>query len=300
MTQVYRGRFAPTPSGPLHFGSLVAALGSCLDARANRGEWHLRIDDLDAPRVVPGATEAILRCLEQLGFEWDGPVVHQSTRIPAYHAALHRLQWRGLLYPCACSRREIAASTTPGIEGPRYPGTCRNGMAAGRVARALRLRMAGAHVVFVDRLLGSQRYDLEHAVGDLPLYRADAVYSFHLASAVDDGELAMTDVVRGADLLASSARQVYLLELLGLPVPRYAHLPVAVDARGEKLSKQTGAAAIDANAPARTLVAGLRFLGQDPPADLQRASAPAVWHWAQENWRLERVPRVSALPVVRL
>jgi glutamyl-Q tRNA(Asp) synthetase len=293
----YRGRFAPTPSGPLHFGSLVAALGGYLDARAQRGEWHLRIDDLDPPRVAPGAIDAILRCLERLGFEWDGPVVYQSQRTPAYHAALHRLHQQGAVYPCACSRKEIAKDSIAGPEGPVYPGTCRRGLSPGRSARAVRLLTMDAHVAFDDRLLGPQVRDLEREAGDFVLYRADGVFSFHLASAVDDGELAMTDVVRGADLLESSARQIYVLGLLGLPVPRYMHLPVAVNARGEKLSKQTGAAALDPREPARVLVPALRFLGQSPPPGLERASTEEVWRWAIDHWRLERVPRVRTLPV---
>jgi glutamyl-Q tRNA(Asp) synthetase len=297
MNPSYRGRFAPTPSGPLHFGSLVAALGSFLDARAHRGEWHLRIDDLDPPRVAPGAIDAILRCLEQLGFEWDGPIVYQSQRTPAYHAALHRLCRQGAVYPCACSRKEIAEDSIAGVEGPVYPGTCRRGLPPGRSARALRLLTVDARVAFDDRLLGPQARDLEHEAGDFVLYRADGVFSFQLASAVDDGELGMTDIVRGTDLLQSSARQIYVLRLLSLRAPRYAHLPVAVNARGEKLSKQAGAAALDPREPARVLVPALRFLGQSPPPGLERASTAEVWRWAIAHWQHERVPRVKALPV---
>ncbi len=274
----------------------MAAVGSYLEARAHRGEWHLRIDDLDPPRVAPGATDSILRCLEQLGFEWDGLVVYQSQRTPAYHAALHRLRQRGLVYPCACTRKEISGQARAGVEGPVYPGTCRDGMPPGREARAIRLRTTGARVQFDDAVLGTHACDIEHEAGDFVLYRADGVYAFHLASAVDDGELAMTDIVRGADLLESSARQIYLLGLLGLSVPRYVHLPVAVNARGEKLSKQTQARAIDPSEPVRVLVRALAFLGQSPPEELACVSAQEVWCWADEHWRLERVPRASSLP----
>jgi glutamyl-Q tRNA(Asp) synthetase len=287
----YRGRFAPTPSGPLHFGSLVAALGSYLEARTRDGEWHVRIDDLDPPRVVPGAADDILRCLERLGFEWDGPVLYQSRRTPAYHAALHRLCVRGLVYPCACSRKEIAEHARIGVEGPIYPGTCRTGMPAGREARALRLRTLGARVAFDDGVLAAQARDIEREAGDFVLYRADGVFSFHLASAVDDGELAMTDVVRGADLLESSARQIHVIRLLGLPVPRYAHLPIVVNERGEKLSKQTHAAPIDPSKPGAVLYQALRFLGQAPPAVLRSAAAPDTWRWALTHWDLRRVRR---------
>ena len=245
----YRGRFAPTPSGPLHFGSIVAALGSYLEARTHAGEWHVRIDDLDSPRVVLGAAEEILRCLEALGFEWDGAVVWQSARLPAYHAAFHRLRSMGLVYPCACSRKEIAAVARTGTEGPIYPGTCREGMPEGRAARSWRIRTRGARVRFHDPVLGPQEYDIERESGDFMLYRADNVYAFHLASAVDDAEHGMTHVVRGADLLESSARQIWLLGRLGLPAPAYAHLPVAVDAQGQKLSKQTHARPVDPAQP---------------------------------------------------
>jgi len=296
MSALYRGRFAPTPSGPLHFGSIVAAAGSYLEARTHGGEWHLRIDDLDPPRVAPGAADSILRCLEQLGFEWDGPVIYQSQRAPAYHAALHALRQRGVLYPCVCTRKEIADGARTGVEGPIYSGSCRGGMPAGRHARALRLRTAGVQVQFDDRVLGLQVRDLEREAGDFVLYRADGVFAFHLASAVDDGELGMTDIVRGADLLESSARQIHVLALLHLPVPRYAHLPVAVNAWGEKLSKQTFAEPVNPSDPCTVLLRAFRFLGHAPPDQLSRAGQLEVWRWAIVNWRLERVPRVAALP----
>lgn len=297
MNVVYRGRFAPTPSGPLHFGSIVAAVGSYVEARTHGGEWHLRIDDLDPPRVVQGAVDSILRCLEQLGFEWDGPVIYQSQRAPAYHAALHQLRQHGMVYPCACSRKEIAEHAVMGVEGPVYPGTCRDGMPPGREARAVRLRTAGARVAFEDAVLGPQGRDIEREAGDFVLYRADGVFAFHLASAVDDGELGMTDIVRGADLLESSARQIYVLRLLGLPVPRYAHLPIAVNASGEKLSKQTLAEAIDPRDPGRVLVPALRFLGQAPPQELSGENTHVLWDWATTNWRLDRVPQGRAVPI---
>ena len=287
----YRGRFAPTPSGPLHFGSLVAATGSYLEARARCGEWRLRIDDLDPPRVAPGATESILRCLEALGFEWDGPVIYQSKRLGAYHAALHRLCQLGVMYPCACSRKEIADSPIPGVGGPIYPGTCRGSLPLGRAARALRVRVQGMHIDFDDLLLGPQHRDLEREVGDFILYRADGAYAFHLASAVDDGEYGVTDVVRGADLLESSARQIQLLRLLALPVPRYAHLPVAVDHHGEKLSKQTKAAPVDPMRPLVVLQAVLRFLNQPVPDELCGVTLPELWRYAIDRWDLRRVGR---------
>jgi glutamyl-Q tRNA(Asp) synthetase len=287
----YRGRFAPSPTGPLHFGSLVAAVGSFLEARTRGGEWLVRIDDLDPPRVVPGAADAILGALEACGMRWDGAVVRQSARGAAYHGALHRLRGRGAVYPCACSRREIADSALAGVEGPVYPGTCRDGLPAGRAARALRLSTRGARVVFDDALQGRIEHDLERDFGDFVLLRADGIYAYQLAVVVDDAEQGVTDVVRGADLLASTPRQIFLQRLLGLPAPRYAHLPVAVNAAGEKLSKQTFAAPVSARDPLPALVSALSFLGQQPPGELARATIGQLWDWAIGNWRLDRVPR---------
>lgn len=290
----YRGRFAPSPTGPLHFGSLVAAVGSFLEARTRGGDWLVRMDDLDPPRIAPGAADDILRALAACGMEWNGAVVYQSTRSNAYHSALHRLREKGLVYPCACSRREIADSAVAGIEGLVYPGTCRGGLPPGKSARALRVDTRGAAIAFDDALQGRVAHDLEKAFGDFVLYRADDVYAYQLAVAVDDAEQGITDVVRGADLLGSTPRQVYLQQLLGLPRPRYVHLPVAVNPAGEKLSKQTHAAPIDAGNPLPALLATLSFLGQQPPRELARASVKELWDWALKNWKLERVPRVAS------
>jgi glutamyl-Q tRNA(Asp) synthetase len=292
----YRGRFAPSPTGPLHFGSLVAAVGSFLEARTRGGEWLVRMEDLDPPRVAAGAADAILRTLAACGLDWDGQVLLQSARNDAYHWALHRLRELRLVYPCACSRREIADSAIGGTEGPVYPGTCRGGIAAGRSARALRLDTSGAAVAFEDALQGHITCQLERESGDFVLYRSDGVYAYQLAVVVDDAEQGITDVVRGADLLASTPRQIYIQQRLGLPQPRYAHLPVAVNARGEKLSKQTLALPVDAAQPLPALMAALSFLGQQPPRGLERATVRELWSWAIENWRLDRVPRVMSAP----
>jgi len=254
------------------------------------------MEDLDPPRVVPGAADDILRALSACGMEWDGAIVRQSTRGDAYHAALHRLREQKRVYPCACSRREIADSAIAGTEGTVYPGTCRGGISAGRSARALRLDTSGATVAFEDALQGNITCQLERKSGDFVLYRCDGVYAYQLAVVVDDAEQGITDVVRGADLLASTSRQIYIQQLLGLPQPRYAHLPVAVDARGEKLSKQTLALPVDAAQPLPALMAALSFLGQQPPRGLERATVKELWAWVIENWRLDRVPRVMAAP----
>jgi glutamyl-Q tRNA(Asp) synthetase len=292
----YRGRFAPSPTGPLHFGSLVAAVGSFLEARTRGGDWLVRMEDLDPPRVVPGAADDILQALRACGLEWDGAVVRQSERSAAYHGALHYLRQAGRVYPCVCSRREIADSAVAGIDGPVYPGTCRAGIAPGKTARALRLSTRGATVNFDDAVQGRVAHDLEREFGDFVLYRADEVYAYQLAVVVDDAEQGITDVVRGADLLASTPRQVYLQELLGLPGLRYAHLPVAVNSAGEKLSKQTFAAPLDASRPLPALVAALDFLGQQPPPGLARGTLKEFWDWSLANWRLEKVPRVASAP----
>ncbi|NJD26014.1 MAG: tRNA glutamyl-Q(34) synthetase GluQRS [Betaproteobacteria bacterium] len=294
MTQpAYRGRFAPSPTGPLHFGSLVAAVGSFLDARTQGGAWLVRMEDVDSERNVPGADADILRTLEALGFEWNGPVLYQSRRGEAYAAALERLQAAGLAYGCACSRREVADSASGhAVDGGLvYPGTCRDGLPPGRPARAWRLRVPAAEVAFDDRIQGRLAQVLARDVGDFVLRRADGPFAYQLAVAVDDEFQAISDVVRGADLIASTPRQIWLLHCLGYPVPSYAHLPVATNAAGEKLSKQTRAPALVAGQAAADLVAALRFLGQPAPEALAVASPAEVWAWAFANWSFAAVPR---------
>lgn len=292
----YRGRFAPTPSGPLHFGSLVTAFGSYLEARAQGGEWWLRIDDVDAPRVQPGAIDLILRALEIHGLTWDGPVICQSSRRPAYHAALHALRQQGHVYPCACGRTEITRHARYGPEGAIYPDICREGMPLGARARSWRLRCPDATLYLHDAVQGSQMVDLHKQYGDFPLYRADGVFSFHLTSALDDLQLGMTDIVRGSDLLPSSLRQVYLRSLLAQDMLTFAHLPVVLDEHGEKLSKQTLAHPLDTSHAGDNLVRALAFLGHRPPPGLARAPLSEVHSWACAHWRLDQVPRLLQRP----
>src|SRR6185369_6600880 len=239
---MYTGRFAPSPTGPLHFGSLVAALASWLDARAAGGRWLLRIEDLDRPRVEPGAAQHILETLRACGLDWDGEPVFQSRRTALYREAL--LQLKQDTYWCGCSRREIADSSLGlAADGARiYPGTCRDGLAAGKTPRALRLRVPAAPISFEDRVQGAQAQSLAAEVGDFVLCRAEEEFTYQLAVVVDDAAQEVTHVVRGADLLDSTARQIHLQRLLGLAQPSYLHVPAAVNAKGEKLSKQTGAA----------------------------------------------------------
>ncbi len=294
----YRGRFAPSPTGPLHFGSLVAAVGSWADARSGGGEWLVRMEDLDPPREVPGAAAAILRTLEALGLEWDGPVVYQSARADAYRAAVDELQRKGALFACGCTRKEISDSAIAAPDGSRaYPGTCRGGLPPGRAARATRVRVDAATVGFEDGLQGGVHQDLVRDVGDFIVVRADGPCAYQLAVVVDDAAQGVTDVVRGADLLDSTPRQIFLQRLLHRPTPRYLHLPVAINARGEKLSKQTRAASVDDRPPAAAVAAALRFLGQAPPADLERASIRAVLEWAAAHWSRARIPALRAIAV---
>ncbi|HMA30648.1 MAG TPA: tRNA glutamyl-Q(34) synthetase GluQRS [Casimicrobiaceae bacterium] len=296
----YRGRFAPSPTGPLHFGSLVAAVASYADARAAQGAWLLRIEDVDVARARPTAADAILATLERFGFTWDGPVWRQSLRGDAYAEVLDRLDAQGLVYACRCSRRELAGVRLSGIGERVYPGTCRDRARSalekptGRSRAAWRLRAPSTPVEFIDRHLGRKSQDLATEVGDFVLRRSDGLYAYQLAVVVDDAAQGITDVVRGADLLASTARQVFLQRLLGYPTPRYLHVPVAVDARGDKLSKQTRAPALSGD-PLPSLLAAWRFLGQMTPADAP-GSVAGFWEYAQSRWESRRVPRVLALP----
>jgi glutamyl-Q tRNA(Asp) synthetase len=257
---MYAGRFAPSPTGPLHFGSLVAALASWHDARAAGGRWLVRMEDLDAPRTQPGAAEDILRTLQSLGLHGDGPVLFQSTRSMDYEKAIQSIKTH--TYWCGCTRREIADSSLGlAADGAQiYPGTCRNGLPPGREPRALRVRVPDEVISFTDRVQGRIEQNLAREVGDFVLHRADGQFAYQLAVVVDDAAQGITDVVRGADLLDSTARQIYLQRLLGLPTPRYLHVPVAVNAAGEKLSKQTGATPID---PKTDVPRALAFLGQN-------------------------------------
>lgn len=293
------GRFAPSPTGPLHFGSLIAAVGSYCLARCQHGRWLLRIEDLDGPRVVPGAADDILLTLEALGFRWDGEVVWQSRRQDAYLAALEQLHSRGLLYDCACSRKEILASAPhPGEEGPVYSGSCREGLPAGRAARAVRIRVPARTVGFTDGVFGWYEQNLATAVGDFVLRRADGMIAYQLAVVVDDSASGVNQVVRGADLLGSTPRQIFLLESLGLPVPAYVHLPLALHADGSKISKRYSEGdnlLADGGGPA--VARALRWLGQPVPADLSSAPPQALLDWGCASFDAGRIPVVREIAV---
>jgi glutamyl-Q tRNA(Asp) synthetase len=291
----YVGRFAPSPTGPLHFGSLVAALGSYLEARTRGGRWLLRMEDVDEPRCSVAAAEEILRTLEVCGFEWDGAVMVQSGRKERYREVLGELNNRGLVYPCACTRRELADSALAPDGAAIYPGTCRSGLPPGKEARAWRVRVESHAIGFDDAVQGAQHQSLAREVGDFVLLRADGYFAYQLAVVVDDADQGVTHIVRGADLLDSTPRQIFLQRCLGLPTPAYAHLPVVVNAAGEKLSKQTQAPAIDRRDPVPALLDAMRFLGQTRPPEIGSRTATAdFWAWAKSVWRLERVPRLRS------
>jgi len=292
---MYRGRFAPSPTGPLHFGSLVAAVGSYLQARAQAGVWLLRMEDIDPPREVRGAADDILRTLEAFGFEWDGELFYQHARSEAYRDALGQLDDADALYGCVCSRKEIADSSSVGIEGPVYPGTCRRKPITASGVRAWRVRTEGKHIRFVDRWQGEIEREIARDFGDFVVRRADGLFAYQLAVVVDDAEHRITEVVRGADLLESTPRQIHLQQLLALPTPDYAHLPVVLNERGEKLSKQTHAAPVERNNPLPALIAAVAFLGHLPPPEMRDGDVGSFWRWAIGAWNPERVPRKRGL-----
>ncbi|MDQ3186481.1 MAG: tRNA glutamyl-Q(34) synthetase GluQRS [Pseudomonadota bacterium] len=291
---IYRGRFAPSPTGALHFGSLVAAVGSYLEAKSRHGKWLVRIENLDQSRETPGASTEILSTLEAFGMEWDGEVIYQSRRNTAYQAALALLEKRNLIYPCVCSRKEIADSSIVGLDGPIYPGTCRGSFANEEHPGARRVRTDNKLVEFQDGLRGWVRQRLENDIGDFVLRRADGVFAYQLAVVVDDAEQGITHVVRGEDLLSSTSRQVYLQQLLGYATPAYLHLPVVVNANGEKLSKQTHATPVATADPISQLIMAIRFLGQVLPAELIESDLASFWKWVTENWRTEMISQLKS------
>lgn len=280
----YVGRFAPSPTGPLHFGSLVAAVASYLQARVHAGQWLLRIEDIDPPREEPGATDVILKALDRYGFEWHGEVIYQSRSQEIHEAAVQLLLEGGLAYPCGCSRRDLADAPR-GRLGAIYPGTCRNGCTA--TETAIRLRTTDAPVSFVDGLQGLQSQNLEQESGDFVIRRRDGLIAYHLAVVVNDAIEGITEVVRGIDLMDSTARQIWLQQLLGYQTPGYIHIPVITHPNGDKLSKLTGAMGVPLDGRTNVLVAALVALRQEPPEDLRSCRLSEVWEWAIENWRLE-------------
>lgn len=286
---LYRGRFAPSPTGPLHFGSLVTALASYLEARTRNGEWRLRIDDLDQGRCLPGMDTRIIRTLEAFGFEWNGPIAYQSHNTDAYQAALDELTRQGRIYYCQCSRKQIAATSRHiGLEGPVYPGTCRTlGPHDGR-GRAARIITDDEIIGFDDALCGWQSQNLARDIGDFVVRRADGFFAYQLAVVVDDHLGGIDHVVRGADLLSSTPRQVWLQRLLGYATPAYLHVPLVLGPDGRKLSKSDAAHPVNAADPVPSLLDAWNFLDQPMP-DSNDLSLPEFWQWASSVWRAQRM-----------
>jgi glutamyl-Q tRNA(Asp) synthetase len=289
----YIGRFAPTPSGHLHFGSLVAALASYLDARSVGGRWLMRMEDLDPPREEPGAQAAILKALESYGFEWDGEMVRQSDRHEAYTEVLNRLFNHGLAYACTCSRKQL--EPYHGI----YPGLCRNA-GHGTEDAAIRLRVPELEYHFIDRVQGEYRQHLGREVGDFVIRRRDGLYAYQLAVVLDDAWQGITDIVRGADLLDSTPRQLYLQELLGLRQPRYLHIPLITQPDGNKLGKSYRSPPLTEDQATPLLLRALRALGQKPGTELAYANPREVLNWGIAHWDASLIPRTLNLPEAQL
>jgi len=285
----YIGRFAPTSSGPLHFGSVIAALGSYLQARQKQGEWLVRIEDIDQPRIIPGADKIILEQLESLGLLWDGEIVYQTRRIPLYQSALEKLEALDLTFPCACTRKQTANKP--------YPGTCRNGVGHGLIGRSIRIRTEDHEIAVNDLLQGYYSQSLESDIGDFVIKRTDGLFAYHLAVIVDDAEQNINEIVRGADLLDSTPRQIYLQKLLGLSVPDYLHLPVAINEDGSKVSKQSKAEAIDTNQPCHVLFKALEFLGQCPPREAFDSDHESLLNWSIQNWDVNSLPKQKEITI---
>ena len=294
----YRGRFAPSPTGPLHFGSLVAATGSYLQARKARGLWLVRIEDLDPPRTVPGAADLILRTLEAFGFTWDEPVIYQSSRTEAYQQALQQLIDQHLSYPCSCTRSELQAlqkNEPEDHEELRYPGLCRNGRLRTTGSHAWRFRVPTKPVCFTDGLQGEQCIHLRDSTGDFVIRRRDGWFAYQIAVVVDDAAQGITEVVRGVDLLSNTPRQIALQSALGLPTPDYLHLPLATDRTGQKLGKSTAATPVNSLQAVGTLWNVLQFLRQNPPDELQHATLNTLWQWAIEHWQPDVLKNIRQL-----
>lgn len=290
----YIGRFAPSPTGPLHFGSLLAAVASYLEARRHGGRWLVRIEDIDPPREQPGAAQSILAALDAYGLDADAPASFQSRSEPAHVAAVATLLDTGNAYYCDCTRKDLA-DEEHGPLGAVYPGTCRNRHLAPGPDLAIRVLTGGTTLRFSDRLQGRQAQSLDDVSGDFVIRRRDGLVAYQLAVVVDDYLQGITDVVRGIDLMDSTPRQIRLQGLLGYPTPNYAHVPIAVDAAGRKLSKATRADALRLDRPGPTLFRALRALRQSPPAALEAAPLATLWSWALESWRLERLCTVESV-----
>jgi glutamyl-Q tRNA(Asp) synthetase len=292
----YIGRFAPSPTGPMHFGSLVTAVASFLEAKLNTGKWLLRMEDLDKPREIPGAADDILRTLDTYGFSWDGEVIYQSKRIEAYKEVLVEMQQKKFVYPCTCSRKVIAESAFDlGFEGTIYPKTCLYNAPNTDTHAAFRVKTSNEEIGFVDKVQDYFSQNIATEIGDFVIKRADGFFAYQLAVIVDDDYQGVTHIVRGSDLLDCTPRQIYLQQLLKYPTPVYTHVPIAVNTNGEKLSKQTLAKPISSQLEGQQLFSALCFLGQNPPLEMQNATLGELWRWGFANWSLAKIPRMRSI-----
>ena len=296
MTPEYRGRFAPSPTGPLHFGSLLAAISSYAQARQQQGKWLVRIEDVDLPRCDSNSTSLILKALEAYGMHWDEDITYQSQRNEYYEAALDLLTTQNDTYGCACTRKEIRKAITDSEPTSIYPGTCRNGIAKGKTERSTRMRTNNNEVSFNDAVQGHFSQCLTRDVGDFIIKRAGGLFAYQLAVVVDDALQNITEVVRGSDMLDSTPRQIYLQQHLNYATPDYMHIPLATHPDGHKLSKQTMASAIALDDPRPTLIKALNFLKQDVPNELRDTNVEAIWEWVIENWSAKNIPAALSLP----
>jgi len=288
---IYKGRFAPSPTGAVHFGTLLAAVGSYLQAKRNHGEWLIRMEDVDVTRKVEGSDTDILRTLEAFGFEWQGEVLYQSVQNQHYEKALQQLINQSLISPCLCTRKQLAETGSD-----IYPGRCRQRQLPEENEHALRIIAHDTDITFNDTIMGKQSQNIQQQCGDFIIKRRDGLFAYQLAVVVDDALQGITEVVRGADLLDSTPRQIYLQQQLNVTTPNYCHLPLAVNSDGSKISKSEGAAKIDVKNKEKHLYSALKFLGQQPPADLVDGCVEDIWQWAITQWNIHTVPRNKQKP----
>lgn len=286
--QPYIGRFAPSPTGSVHFGTLIAAVGSYLQAKKNNGNWLIRMEDVDVTRKVDGSDTEILNTLEAFGFEWHGEVIYQSKQTEYYENALEKLINQSLVFPCTCSRKQLTKT-----DSDVYPGICRDRKLPEKNEHALRLSARNITTDFDDAVMGAQSQNIAQQCGDFIIKRRDGLFAYQLAVVVDDALQNITEIVRGADLLELTPRQIYLQQLLGYPTPAYCHMPLAVDTDGNKISKSEGATEVDIKNREKLMCSVLEFLGQNPPADLSGSSINDIWKWATDNWNINQVPTVK-------
>ena len=291
-SKIYKGRFAPSPTGPVHYGTLIAAVGSYLQAKKNNGEWLIRMEDVDTTRKIEGSDVDILNTLEAFGFEWHGEIIYQSKQTELYEQALEQLISQSMVFPCLCSRKQLAESNSE-----IYPGNCRGRHLPEKNEHALRVVAKNITIKFNDAVMAKQSQNIEQQCGDFVIKRRDGLFAYQLAVVVDDALQGISEIVRGADLLDCTPRQIYLQQLLNYPTPAYCHLPLAVDSAGNKISKSEGASKINIKLKEKQLVCVLDFLGQQPPVDLAESNIKDIWVWAIKHWQIKLVPQCKTIPV---